>query len=98
MVVPYAVDGDSFRAEKPRQWSPGLVPTRGAGNRAFDLHPDGQRFAVLKAAEQQAEEKRDKVVLIQNFFDELRRVAPTAKPEAMTQARGPHRRRGGLAG
>jgi hypothetical protein len=69
------VEGDSFRAEKPRQWSPGLAPPRGA-NRTFDLHPDGQRVAVLKASEQQAEEKRDKVVFIENFFEELRRVAP----------------------
>ena len=42
----------------------------------FDLHPDGQRFAVLRAAEEQAEVKQDKVILIQNFFDELRRIAP----------------------
>ena len=80
MVAPYALEGDSFRAEKPRQWSPGLVLGRGLNTRTFDLHPDGQRFAVLKAAEQQAVEKRDKVVFIQNFFEELRRVAPAAKP------------------
>jgi hypothetical protein len=55
------------------------VPSRGLNARVFDLHPDGRRFAVLKAAEQQVEESRDKVVLIQNFFDELRRVAPAAK-------------------
>ena len=79
MVAPYAAEGDRFRAEKPRQWSPGLVPARGP-NRTFDLHPDGQRFAVLKAAEQQAEERRDHVVLIQNFFEELRRLAPGGKP------------------
>jgi serine/threonine-protein kinase len=79
MVASYAVVGDAFRAEKPRQWSPGLVPARGP-NRTFDLHPDGQRFAVLKATERRAEEKRDHVVLIQNFFDELRRLAPAGKP------------------
>lgn len=73
------MEGDSFRAEKPRQWSPGLVRARGGGNRTFDLHPDAQRFAVPKASEQLAEGKRDKVVFIQNFFDELRRVAPAAK-------------------
>ncbi len=76
MVAPYAAEGSSFRAEKPRQWSPGLVPARGLNSRPFDLHPDGQRIALLKAAQQQAEEKRDKVVFIENFFDELRRVAP----------------------
>jgi hypothetical protein len=79
MVAGYAVEGDSFRAEKSRQWSPGLAPGRGTENRTFDLHPDGERMAVLKTAEQPAEEKRDKVVFIQNFFEELRRVAPAGK-------------------
>jgi len=75
MVAAYAVEGDSFRVEKPRVWSPGLVPLR-FGNGTYDLHPDGERLAVLKAAEEQAEVKQDKVVFIQNFFDELRRLAP----------------------
>jgi hypothetical protein len=44
--------------------------------RNFDVHPDGLRFAVLQADEEQAETRRDKVVLVQNFFDELRRLAP----------------------
>ena len=79
MVAAYAAEGDSFRAEKPRQWSPAHIPFRPHGHRAFDLHPDGQRFAVLKAAEEQAEEKRDHVILVQNFFDELRRLAPPQK-------------------
>jgi hypothetical protein len=81
MVASYAAEGNSFRAEKPWQWSPGLVAGRGGiiGTRTFDVHPDGQRFAVLKVAEQQTQDKRDKVVFIQNFFDELRRVAPVGK-------------------
>ncbi len=78
MVASYAAEGDSFRAEKPRKWSPGLAPPLAPFNRTFDLHPDGQRFAVLKAAEQ-AEDKSDHVVFIQNFFEELRRVAPAGK-------------------
>ena len=43
-----------------------------AGVSAFDLHPDGERFAVLMAVEDQVEQKRDKVVLILNFFELLR--------------------------
>ena len=78
MVTPYAVEADSFRAERPRQWSPGLVQARGT-SRTSDLHPDGQRFAVLKATEEQTAEKQDHVVFIENFFDELRRVAPVGK-------------------
>jgi serine/threonine-protein kinase len=76
-VASYAVLGDSFRAEKPRAWSPGRVPWR-AGSTRFDPHPDGKRFAVVAAAEE-TEVRRDKVVFITNFFDELRRIAPPAK-------------------
>ena len=45
----------------------------------FDLHPDGQRFAVLKTPDSPAETKLDTVTLIFNFFDELRRMAPVTK-------------------
>jgi serine/threonine-protein kinase len=76
-VASYAAQGDSFRAEKPRAWSPGRIPWR-AGSARFDAHPDGKRFAVVAAAEE-TEVRRDKVVLITNFFDELRRIAPPAK-------------------
>jgi len=77
-VAVYTVEGDSFRAEKPRVWSPGLVPLRGAA-RTYDLHSDGERVAVLKASGDEAEAKRDHVILIQNFFDELRRIAPAGR-------------------
>ena len=76
MLAAYAAEGDSLHAEKPRQWSPGRVPMPILGPRTFDLHPDGQRIAVLKAAGEQAQDKSAHVVLIQNFFDELRRLAP----------------------
>ncbi len=78
LVAGYTVEGDSFSAEKPRVWSPGLVPQRGSG-RTYDLHPDGERVAVLKALGDEAESRRDKVVLIVNFFDELRRIAPVGR-------------------
>ncbi len=77
MVTAYIVEGESFRAEKPRVWSPGIVPTRGYFGRNYDLHPDDDRLAVLKGDE--AEARRDKVDLILNFFDELRRIAPAAR-------------------
>ena len=34
-------------------------------------------FAVLQEVAEPGEAKRDKVVLFQNFFDDLRRLAPT---------------------
>jgi len=69
MVALYTVDGDRFRAEKARLWSEVAVRPN-----TVDLHPDGQRFAVVKAPET-ADAKQDHVVLILNFFDYLRRIA-----------------------
>jgi len=45
----------------------------------IDLHPDGDRFAVAAVPEAQTTAKLDKVVLVFNFFDDLRRIAPIAK-------------------
>ena len=45
----------------------------------FDLHPDGERFAVAAAPQAEEGPNRDKVVVILNFFDELRRIAPATK-------------------
>jgi serine/threonine-protein kinase len=78
-VARYTVDGDSFHAEKPRVWSPGLMHGRGFFGRSYDLHPDGERVAVLKASAEEADARRDHVTLIQNFFDELRRIAPAGR-------------------
>jgi hypothetical protein len=47
--------------------------------RSFDVHPDGDRFALVKASESEARAKRDHITLIFNFFDELRRIAPPGK-------------------
>jgi serine/threonine-protein kinase len=74
MVASYEARGDAFNAARPRLWSDTpVLDVRGF--RTFDLHPDGQRVAVLQPAA--GEPKRNHVVLFLNFFDELRRLAPT---------------------
>ena len=74
MVVPYTVDGGEFRAEKPKPWSderfaapPNIF--------SLDLHPDGERFAVVTSLTTPGT-RQDKVVFILNFFDYLRQIAP----------------------
>jgi eukaryotic-like serine/threonine-protein kinase len=79
MVVPYTASGDSFRADKPQLWSPGQFTDRGLGVYNFDLHPDGKRFAVLKAPGTGQIAAVNKVSFIFNFFDELRRRVPSGK-------------------
>jgi serine/threonine-protein kinase len=76
MVVAFTVEGDSFRAEKPRLWSERRFIGR-TTNRSFDLHPDGERFAL--AAQTPGGDKQDHVTFLFNFFDELRRMAPVTK-------------------
>jgi serine/threonine-protein kinase len=76
MVAPYTVIGDSFKADKPKLWSDGQFSER-VGNPTYDVHPDGQRFAVIK--QQNPTATANRVVFIFNFFDELRRIAPVSK-------------------
>ena len=81
MVVPYVVHGDSFQPEKPRLLSPAhfTARLRNTPYRSFDLHPDGERFALGNDQDAPPEGNQGKVVFIFNFFDELRRIAPTRK-------------------
>ena len=77
MVVTYGVSGDSFHSDKPRLWSPGQFTDLGVYAN-FAVHPDGKRFAVLKApgAESQSV-ANNKVNFIFNFFEVLRRKFPS---------------------
>jgi serine/threonine-protein kinase len=81
MVAPYAVEGDFFRAEKPRLWAERRFTQRinAIAPRSFALHPDGDRFALAATAETDLSARQNKVVFIFNFFDELRRIAPPAR-------------------
>jgi Tol biopolymer transport system component len=72
MVASYTVAGDSLRMDTPQVWSPTNDRVLGSG---YDLHPDGQRLALL-AAPDQGRVVRDKVVFVFNFFDYLRKIAP----------------------
>jgi hypothetical protein len=77
MVVPYTVEGESFRAAKPAVWSPGSFMLQGIF-KVWDLHPDGMRAAIAKPPDIGGE-KRNKVIFVFNIFDELKRIAPVGK-------------------
>ena len=79
MVAAYTASGDSFVAGKPQLWSPGQFVDLGPFYNSFALHPDGKRFAVLKAPGAGETAPVHKVTFIFNFFDELRRKVPTGK-------------------
>jgi serine/threonine-protein kinase len=49
-------------------------------NRNYDISPDGQRFLMLKEIESTEEisaSTQDSLVIVQNWFEELKRLAPT---------------------
>jgi serine/threonine-protein kinase len=78
MVAAYTTTRDSFHADKPQLWSPGQFTGRGPTSN-FDVHPDGKRFAVLKAPATGETLPVNKVSFIFNFFDELRRKVPSGR-------------------
>ena len=56
-------------------WAEGYIGPQ-TGQRIFDLHPDGERFAIPPDARLVRPATRIELVFIFNFFDELRRIAP----------------------
>jgi Tol biopolymer transport system component len=74
MRVSYAVEGQTFIAEKPRVWIADL------GTVLWDLAPDGKRVAVLMPeGGGQPAQPEHQIVMLQNFADELRRRVPLPK-------------------
>jgi hypothetical protein len=81
MAVTYSANGGSFHGDKPRL-VPGSAFARRIVGRSFDLHPDGDRFALVKATAVDA--NRDHVIFVFNFFDELRQIAPARRGSRAT--------------
>jgi hypothetical protein len=79
MVAPYTANRETLVADKPRPWSTGQLPVvTWRSIRSFALHPDGARIA-LPAPRDASASRQDKVVFVLNFFDEIRRLAPTSR-------------------
>ena len=84
MVSTYSVEAESFRAGALRPWSSARAVSRPRGlrgfdGRAFDLHPDGERAIGAWISESETVAPHNSVVLVLNFFDELRRLAPVKR-------------------
>jgi serine/threonine-protein kinase len=78
MVARYTVKGGAFLAEPPELWSEARYQTRGLLNRMFDLDPNEERFALARAPTSVGA-PLDKVTVVWNFFEELRRLAPETR-------------------
>jgi hypothetical protein len=79
MVAGYTLAGGSFVAGKPRLWSKTRLFDTGL-TQNFDLAPDGQRFAVVMPADgQESGATQLQMMLVLNFFDEVRRRVAAAR-------------------
>jgi serine/threonine protein kinase/Tol biopolymer transport system component len=70
--------GSGFSATKPRllfeqSGYSGMAPIR-----TWDISPDGQRFLMVKQEERKPQPVTE-LILVQNWFEELKRLAPTGK-------------------
>ncbi len=72
-MASYTAAGDSFRSERPVPWSDVHLQWLGFLASSFDLHPDGERVA-LRLRGDESGDAADSVVVVTNFFDELRRL------------------------
>jgi serine/threonine-protein kinase len=73
MVVRYTVKGGSFVPERPRVWFGKRLSNVGLALN-LDLDPEGKRFIALMTAETaESRESQSHVMVVTNFFDELRR-------------------------
>ena len=81
MVAGYTARGDAFVFGKPQVWSQHPLMDLGSPPvRAYDLAPDGKRFAVILNVDGTAEPKPiTQLTFLLNFSDELRRRVPMAK-------------------
>jgi hypothetical protein len=76
-VVDVQTEG-GFATGKPRLLfeRPGYV--MGGPIRDYDLSPDGQRFLMVKL-EQRKPTPVTEMILVQNWFEELKRLTPAGK-------------------
>ncbi len=73
--VPVEIGGGSLAAGVPKSLFRGPYFTVLNG-RTYDVAPDGRRFLMIKQDAPRAERRPTQLVVVQNFFEELKRLAP----------------------
>ena len=43
----------------------------------YDVSPDGKRFLMIKEGSGSAKQPADRIVVVQNWLEELKRLVPT---------------------
>ena len=74
MAVPIRTE-PSFEAGSPEELFTGSYEV--LSGRMYDIAPDGQRFLMVKPVETTEGGRENQVVLVLNWFEELKRLVPT---------------------
>jgi Tol biopolymer transport system component len=74
MMVVEVTTQPNFAPGSPKALFEGQFLTIGDGNTSYDVAPDGQRFVMIK---QSAEQQQGQINVVQNWFEELKRLVPT---------------------
>jgi len=69
----------SFSAGKPKMLFQGPYVPTAITFPYYDVSPDGQRFLMLKANERISPSSLTQIIVVQNWFEELKRRVPTGK-------------------
>ena len=70
----YSTSGGSFKASKPRAWSPQPILDAGGPFQPYALAPDGKRFAVLLYPDGTADPRNSlHLTFVLNFVGDLRK-------------------------
>ena len=78
MMVVDVTLGDMFTAGRPRVlWEAmSMRYPAGTGGRTYDVAPDGRRFLLTQQRDDAPQPPITHVVLVQNWLEELKRLAP----------------------
>ncbi len=70
--------GSSWRNSTPSRMLEGeYLFGIGGGGRTYDIAPDGQRFLMIKAGEGADAPATPRIIVVENWFEELRQRVPT---------------------
>ena len=76
MVVPVELEPE-FRPGTPQVLFEGQYFATGPGDAHYDVHPDGQRFLMIKEGGAGDETSAEELIVVQNWFEELKSLVPT---------------------
>jgi len=70
--------GTTLVAARPQVLFETAMATSGGGHRAYDIAPDGRFLTIQSAQANAGASAAPQIVVVQNWFEELKRLVPAA--------------------